>query len=194
MIFWCTELDVHYSVVLQFLSISTGCCQTTRYRTDIPGVQVWNTDFFLKKHVKFGRTLNSVLFKVCSIVCYTFFSIFQAICEYHAPFPANVSSSHFFTSSYEPKHCSALRDTSTQSSDNWKESSPVSKSQGVEHRSWVLPTCSDRFCRMWWRRIVIKKNNFVFPLSVFEPLFKQRTVQVTHLLLVTFSINLIHGF
>ena len=42
----------------------------------LPGVQIWNAEFFLKEHVKFGRILKSALFKVCSITGYTFFPFF----------------------------------------------------------------------------------------------------------------------
>ena len=42
----------------------------------LPGVQVWNEDFFLRNHVKFGTMINNALFKVCSIACYIFFPSF----------------------------------------------------------------------------------------------------------------------
>ena len=71
-------------------------------KLNIPTVQVLNAIFFLKKHVKFGRMIKIALFKVRSIIC---FVNTAAVKSFH--FAANLSSSHFFTSSYESKRCSA---------------------------------------------------------------------------------------
>ena len=64
-----------------------------------------------KKHVKFGRMIKRNLFKVCSIASYTFFPSFEQFVDTTPvkifPFCREHSSSHFFTSSYESKHCSA---------------------------------------------------------------------------------------
>ena len=110
----------------------------------IPGVQVWNVNFsFLKKHVKFGRMIKSDLFKVCSIACCTFFpsfgqfvnttpvKIFPFCCE-----PFTETFFHIFV------RCSASA-SSMQTSENRKEASLVSKPQGVELTSAVLPTCRE---------------------------------------------------
>ena len=50
----------------------------------IQGVQVYNADFFPKKHVKFGRMKKRALFIVCSIAFYRFLPTFKANLEYHA--------------------------------------------------------------------------------------------------------------
>ena len=67
--------------------------------------------FFLNKLVKFGRIIKSAIFKICSIACYTFFASFGHFVNTTpgntSPFAENHSSNHFFTSSYEPRRCSA---------------------------------------------------------------------------------------
>ena len=68
-------------------------------------------EFFPKKYVKVGRTMKSALFKVCSIVCYTFspsFGQFENTTLVKIfPLCYELFVSHFFTSSYEQKRRSA---------------------------------------------------------------------------------------
>ena len=104
--------------------------------------------FFPKKHVKFGRIIKSALFKVCSIVCYTFFSflgqfvnitlvkIFSFCCEpFIKPF-----FSHLRTNRSAAQQ---VRDQSMQTSGNRKEPSLLSNPHEVELLGWVLPTCRE---------------------------------------------------
>ena len=66
-----------------------------------------------KKHLKFGKMIKSALFEVCSIACYTFFPSYGQFMNTtpvkSSPLAANRSSSHFFTSSYEPKCICCLK-------------------------------------------------------------------------------------
>ena len=132
----------------------------------LPGVQVWNADFFLNKHVKFGRRMKSVLFKECSIACYTFPPSFGQFVNTALvkifPFCCETFIEPFFHIFVRTK----VRDVSMQTSGNRKQANPVSKSHGVELPSWVLPTCREPVLPMWWS-IVTKKNDFTLPLLTF---------------------------
>jgi len=71
------------SAMIRSRAMRDNAC-VTRYRRDrkewrIPGVQVWNDDFFPKKtirKIKFGRMIKRDLFKVCFIASYIFFPSF----------------------------------------------------------------------------------------------------------------------
>ena len=105
----CLHLHLKIYTILymswhNFLSfcVNSGLLALVSYILSVP---VSNVDFFfLKKQVKFRKNdkkcfIQSILHRLLYI-----FPIFRAI---RRPFSANYSSSHFFTSSYEPKRCSA---------------------------------------------------------------------------------------
>ena len=102
-------------------------------------------EFFLKKHVKFGRMvkcfIQSMLYRLLYI-----FPIFRAICEYHTSknLPLLLRTIHRAIFSHLRTNQSAVRqvrDLSMQTSG--KELSLVSKRHGVELLNWVLSTCRE---------------------------------------------------
>ena len=75
--------------------------------SDYPVYEYEMRIFFLNKQVKFEKNDKKCFIKGMLNHLLYIFPIFRAICEYHVSFVANHSLSHFFTSSYEPKRCSA---------------------------------------------------------------------------------------
>ena len=150
---------------------------------------IWNISIYMckyemifskKKHVKFGRMIKRDLFKVCSIVSYiVIFPIFRAICGYHTSKNLPLLSrtihraifSHLRTNQSVAQQ---VRDPSTQTSGNRKESSLVSKPHGVELPSWVLPTCPELVLPYVMEHCHGEKWPCV---ASFGRFFKQRTVQ-----------------
>ena len=121
----------------------------------IPGVQVWNTDFFLWKHVKFTTD------KKCFIrsMLHSLLFIFPSFGQFVNTTPvqsANHLSSHFFTSSYEPMHCSArCKQVKIRKSQVWW----VSR-MGYNIPAESFRRVTNRFCLLWWWSSVEEKYSF----------------------------------
>ena len=110
-------------------------------------VYKYETIFSQKKHVKFERMIKRDLYKICSIVSYTFFPSFGQFMDTALvkifPFCHEAFIEPFFHIFIRTKRYSASAWPIDANSDNRKEPSLVSKPHGVELPSWVLPTCPE---------------------------------------------------
>ena len=133
-----------------------------------------------KKHVKFGRIIKRDLFKVCSIVSYTFFPSFGQFVD-----TAPVKIFPFCRKPFiEPFFHIFVRTKALFSKCVIHRCKQVvigrSQVWWISRMGWnFLAECFQRvpnwFCRMWWS-IVMEKNDFVLPLLVFWSFFKQQTI------------------
>ena len=151
----------------------------------LPGVQIWYENFFSKE-----PTSNSD--KTCSIVRYTFspsfwqfvnttlLNVFLFYCErLFEPFFHIFVRTDALLSKWVTHRCKQVVIGSSQV--RW-----VSSITGNFPAKCFQN--ANRFGRTWWS-IIIQKNDFVLPLSVFWPFFEQRTVQIGQLLIVKLGIN-----
>ena len=144
-----------------------------------PGVQVWNADFFLKTYVKFEKMIKSASFKIYPIACYTFSPFFGQFVN-TTPFCCEPLIEPFF-------HIFVLTNSRTLLSKcvaHRCKQVVIGRSQvwWVSRMEYNFPaecfqSVVNRFCPMRWS-IVVKKNDFELPLSVFWPFFKQVTVRI----------------
>ena len=128
--------DVKHNVRYFYKQVEQRLCR-------LPGVQVKGRIFFLK------NTLNSEeRQKVCSIACYKFFAYFMNTTLVKIfPFCCEPFIEPFFQIFVRIKDAvQRVRVSPTQTSGNWKESSLVSKPQGVKLPS--LQGVANQFCCM----------------------------------------------
>ena len=152
--------------------------------------QVYNYEMrisFLKKHVKFRRMIKMLCSKYAPRLLYIFPSFERFVNTTPVKIFLFCCEAIFSRLRTNQRAAQQVRDPAMQTSGNRKEPSLVSKQHKRELPSWMLPTCREPVLPcvmngMWW-------DDFVLHLSVFCPFFKQWTVQIDQLLLVTFSIN-----
>ena len=101
------------------------------------------------------------------------FSNFLTISEYHAdknrPLLLRIIHRAIFSHLRTNQNAAQqIRDRSMKTSGNRKKPSLVSKTDEIEVPSWVLQTCCGLVLPyvIMWLSVVVKKNNFVLPLSV----------------------------
>ena len=151
----------------------------------LPGVQVF---FSLKKHVKFGN-----FFKVSTIVCCTFSPCFGQFVNTTSLLLWTIHQATFSHLRMNLSIAQQVRDPSMQTNDNRKETSLVSKPHEVELPSWVLPTYRAPVSILSYMMENCNEETWLYVVSFglvsFWPFFKQGTIQIGQMLLVTFSIK-----
>ena len=155
-----------------------------------------SADFFLRLHVILGRMIKSALFKACSMVCYTLFPSFGQF--------VNTTPIKIFSFCCEPflyifvrtkALLSKCLKSSLQTNGNRKEPSLVNKQHLVELPSWVLPTYRPPVDDEVSNRALSWRNMNLCCLFRYSGIFfKQETIQIAQLLLVTFSMNCFSRF
>ena len=138
----------------------------------LPGIQVWNVNFCLKKYVKFGRMIKSALFNVWSIACYTSFPSFGQFVNTMSVKIVPFCCESFIESCF---HIFVRTKAILSKCVTHRRSQVV---MGTSQVWWIrnfpaecFRCVTNRFCRTW--SIALKKNNFVLLTSVFRPFWSR---------------------